>query len=482
MINLLKCFLILICFNSCSQANKKSIENDSTELTIPLNWVQDQKIKFNETKYSRFLMYSKSYENPEFYEALLNTLRIPELDSFRIVSFDFQRFPSHYYQYKSGNLDKSRILEYSNEVLKDTILLNEKKTIHNELIALSGFRNGMQIIIPDLNYNKDFTDDIELSYPIEIKDIFTNDLNDKSKFDEINLHFQTIQNGKIYDSKRNVLIYPRANNKHIYLIDLGILDKSTNQYSIALELLDYAKAEISLNNKKYDIAIQGRSHENFVIVLKPENLIYEPDNQFLQQFITFELGDSITLGKDSFVFKELTSDFKTIRLEKIETHPNQEEDFSFENRFKNIAVNDFNNNSFDVLPSNKKIPKYTLVEFWGTWCAPCLELTPIIKDFNTKYNDIVDVVSIAFDDDIKGPQLYVERNNLHWKHGIVLRTEKANSIISKWNITIFPTLLLFDETNQFIYGGNSENALTKIDSIIQKAIPKDIDKFQVSNY
>lgn len=457
---------ILIFFNSCSLISKKEDEGGPNELVVKLDWAHDQKIKFDETKYTRFLLYSKILKSPKIYKELLNSIsNIPKLDSFMVVSLALQKFPSDYTQYKSGYPDKD-ILKSNHDHLKDTLLLNVEEPIHSELLALSGFRNETQIIIPDLNYNKDFSDDLEFNYPIEIKDIFTNDLDDKSNFSEIELSFQTIQNEKIYNLQRSVLIYPRANNKHIYLIDSGVLDTLTNQYSIMLEFLDYAKGNLSYGGIDYSIAIQGKSYENVVIVFKPENLKYEPNNQFLQQFLTFRLGDTITLGENSFVFEELTADFKKLNLEKIELHNNQEKDFSFENRFKNEKIEDFNRNYFDVLPINKEVPKYTLVEFWGTWCVPCLKLTPKIKDFNKNYGHIADVISIAYDDDIEAAESYVKRNNLKWKHGIVLRTERLKSIISKWDIKIFPTLLLFDKNNQFIYGGNSESALIKIDSIM----------------
>ena len=38
--------------------------------------------------------------------------------------------------------------------------------------------------------------------------------------------------------------------------------------------------------------------------------------------------------------------------------------------------------------------KYVLLDFWGTWCGPCIKLIPDLKQLQKKYKDLV-IVSIA---------------------------------------------------------------------------------------
>jgi thiol-disulfide isomerase/thioredoxin len=44
--------------------------------------------------------------------------------------------------------------------------------------------------------------------------------------------------------------------------------------------------------------------------------------------------------------------------------------------------------------------KYVLLDFWGTWCIPCKEAVPGLKDLHTKYPDL-EMVSIALDDKLE---------------------------------------------------------------------------------
>lgn len=49
-----------------------------------------------------------------------------------------------------------------------------------------------------------------------------------------------------------------------------------------------------------------------------------------------------------------------------------------------VIVND-NNFEKEVIERSKTIP--VVVDFWNTWCAPCLMLAPILQKIAVKYHD-----------------------------------------------------------------------------------------------
>lgn len=67
---------------------------------------------------------------------------------------------------------------------------------------------------------------------------------------------------------------------------------------------------------------------------------------------------------------------------------------------------------------------------------------------------MVNTTSIALDDNVEDVLEYVNTNNLNWRHGFVKTYKTESSFIAKWNIKAYPTLLLFDDNNNFIYAGN----------------------------
>lgn len=48
--------------------------------------------------------------------------------------------------------------------------------------------------------------------------------------------------------------------------------------------------------------------------------------------------------------------------------------------------------------------KYVLLDFWGSWCAPCLKESPQLVELHHKYIKELIIVTIA-----------LEKDNIHWK-------------------------------------------------------------------
>ena len=60
-----------------------------------------------------------------------------------------------------------------------------------------------------------------------------------------------------------------------------------------------------------------------------------------------------------------------------------------------LVVKTLDDKEFDL---SKQGGKYVIVNFWATWCSPCLKELPDISAFVTKHKDKVTAIGLDFED------------------------------------------------------------------------------------
>ncbi len=85
--------------------------------------------------------------------------------------------------------------------------------------------------------------------------------------------------------------------------------------------------------------------------------------------------------------------------------------------------------------------KYVYLDFWATWCAPCIRSMRVMKELHALYKDQVAFVSISLDQKVKKAQIFVEKNDYSWTF---LDFSSQPDIKSKYGIVAIPSYFLID--------------------------------------
>lgn len=70
---------------------------------------------------------------------------------------------------------------------------------------------------------------------------------------------------------------------------------------------------------------------------------------------------------------------------------------------------------FESLLNSTTTEKVEVINFWATWCMPCVEELPAFEKLRENYNEDVEIILISLDDEDKIDQLvnpFLEKNNI----------------------------------------------------------------------
>jgi peroxiredoxin len=95
--------------------------------------------------------------------------------------------------------------------------------------------------------------------------------------------------------------------------------------------------------------------------------------------------------------------------------------------------------------------KVVLVDFWGTWCPPCVAAIPSLRTMSKRMTDDPFVLlSISTDQDKAALQAFVDRHEMPWPQV----WDQNNAFTRKCRIASFPTYVLVSHEGEIVYSAS----------------------------
>lgn len=110
--------------------------------------------------------------------------------------------------------------------------------------------------------------------------------------------------------------------------------------------------------------------------------------------------------------------------------------------------------------------KYVIIDFWGTWCMPCLKGMPAMHEFRDKNNAKLQILGIAKDGNIEAWKREIVASNLNWYH--ILNGTGDKDFVAIFNVQGYPTKIVIDPAGKIIYRitSESEEFYKEVDKLI----------------
>ncbi len=109
--------------------------------------------------------------------------------------------------------------------------------------------------------------------------------------------------------------------------------------------------------------------------------------------------------------------------------------------------------------------KYIVLDFWGSWCMPCISGFPKMKEYYSKYRENMEIIGIACKNTELDWMKSIKKHNINWLH--ILNHEGSDDLTVKYSIEAYPTKILIDQNGNLVqvFTGESEDFYKKLDSL-----------------
>jgi peroxiredoxin len=123
----------------------------------------------------------------------------------------------------------------------------------------------------------------------------------------------------------------------------------------------------------------------------------------------------------------------------------------------------------DYLTNEDLKGKVVLLDFWGTWCPPCVAAVPGLRDLSKRMaKDPFVLVSISTDTDKAKLSEFVAKNNMSWPQV----WDEQHQFVRKCQVRSFPTYVLVDPEGEILHviGGGGEAIERELYSKVSSAV------------
>lgn len=214
-------------------------------------------------------------------------------------------------------------------------------------------------------------------------------------------------------------------------------------WHLGLVVSNIKNGNFTINNKHYTILTSAHNRLPEFYIDTSDRAFPKNRNEHPPQL----LHQTIYAGKTKFEVDRASQYFDTVWI----IHKGQS-DTAFGNR-TGLFAEEIRSFTLDGNPFalSSLRGNFVLLDFWGSWCAPCIKLIPDLIQLSKKYKDNLKLVSIAYDrkENLDKLNKIIKDKQMDWIHLFTDQT-KDDNLSSLYNVSTYPTSILIDPDGKIL--------------------------------
>lgn len=118
----------------------------------------------------------------------------------------------------------------------------------------------------------------------------------------------------------------------------------------------------------------------------------------------------------------------------------------YEEKLKKLVFKDQAGKKYGL---SKKMPKVVIVNFWASWCVPCLEEFPSLVKLQDKYKDNKDFLILAINTDDSEIEKKINKMKNRFKLNFPIIEDRKGKFVDEFSISAIPVSIIYKDGKVF---------------------------------
>lgn len=203
-------------------------------------------------------------------------------------------------------------------------------------------------------------------------------------------------------------------------------------------------------------------------------IIDETKQEGINNAEPYQIGDTVNIRNNIYILYKVSPDGKNLWIKELGKERKKVAGYNEGYQYQKFSFKDLVDGSQISTNIILKDKNYLLLDFWGTWCGPCIQGVPVLRGIYEKYSRDIELIGIAGEHkaDTANVLSAIAKYNMPWKHLMFYKNDELNKelLLNKYRISSYPTYILIGKNGVIEQRQIGTNGIDLIETFLKNKL------------